>query len=243
MSGPANWCCVRQRAGPLVKECRAIRPRLLSTDSRSDRREKNEIVRSPHSAVCRTQADRLELRLALFGYEGTHYILTYDSGHLPSDFSGVRRSLRAFMERAKRWREKLGHGRAFDYIYCIEGRHGNHRYHIHLILRDSEFSPAEVRWLWRNGEVDDEPILRREGGYRRLAEYFNKEQSDGFIIPVGRHPWSCSRSLKQQLPPPERWMDSSGVVEIPDGVLWARRSSCINDFGAYYYSSYILKKR
>ena len=58
------WYCVRQRAGPLVKECRALRPRLSRYDSREDRRYKNEIVRSKHTAVCRTQVDRLELRLA-----------------------------------------------------------------------------------------------------------------------------------------------------------------------------------
>ncbi len=45
------WYCVRQRAGPLVKECRALRPRLSRYDSREDRRDKNEIVRSKHTAV------------------------------------------------------------------------------------------------------------------------------------------------------------------------------------------------
>jgi len=232
------WFCCRQRAGPLVKECRALRPRLSSDDSPQDRRDKNEIIRSPHSAVCRSQADRLELRLALFGYEGNHYTLTYDDEHLPKNFAGVRNTLRAFFLRAKRWRN----GRPFDYIYCIEGKHGDHRYHVHLVLRGSEFSPAEVRFLWKNGMVDDEPVLMKTGGFRRLAEYFNKERSDGFVIPVGRHPWSCSRNLSRQLPPPERWRDESGVVEIPDDVSWATRGSRVNDFGSYYYGAYILQK-
>ncbi len=236
MSGPANWICVRQRAGPLVKECRAIRPRFRREDDPNTKRQKAEIVRSPHTAVCRTQADRLELRLALFAYEGSHYTLTFDPAHLPPNFGEVRRCLRSFLARAKRWRG----GKPYDYIYCIEGKHGDHRYHIHLVLRDSEFSPAEVRHLWKCGEVDDEPVLHREGGYRRLAEYFNKERSDGVIIPIGRHPWSCSRSLSRQLPEPERWMDASGVVEIPDDVLWSTRSRHENDFGAYAFGSYIL---
>ena len=89
------WYCTCQRAGPLVKECRAIRPRLARTDSREDRRDKNEIIRSPHSAVCRSQADRLELRLALFGFEGTHYTLTYDSVHLPRTFREAMATKRA----------------------------------------------------------------------------------------------------------------------------------------------------
>ena len=41
MSGDLIWTCVRQRAGPLVKECRAIRPRLSSNDTPYERTEKN----------------------------------------------------------------------------------------------------------------------------------------------------------------------------------------------------------
>ena len=238
MSDPLFYC-TRQRAGPLIKECRSIRPRLSADDTRDDRKAKNEIIRYAHSAVCRTQADRLELRLALFEFDGLHCTLTYDNDHLPPDFAGVRRSLRAFMARLSRWRK----GAPFDWIYCIEGKHGDHRYHIHMVLRDSDFPPAVVRYLWKAGEVDDEPVLRKEGGYRRLAEYFNKESPDGFIIPIGRHPWSCSRSLSQKLPPPERWRDSSNLIEIPDEIVWARRGERTNDFGSYYYGSYILNKQ
>lgn len=234
----AGWYCTRQRAGPLVKECRALRPRIGPNDTRQDVREKRELQRYAHSAVNRSQVDRLELRLALYGYEGSHYTLTYDDLHLPRDFDGVRRYFRAFRERARRWR----HGDPYDWTGCIEGKHGDHRYHIHLVLRDSQFSPAEVRYLWRGGDVDDEPVLRKEGGYRRLAEYFNKERPDGFVIPIGKHPWSCSMELSRSLPPPERWTDTSGVIEIPDEVIWARRGQRENDFGAYYYGSYILPK-
>ena len=225
-----------------MKECRALRPRLSPYDSREDRREKNKVIRvicSGHSAVCRSQTDRLELRLALFGYRGSHYTLTFDEDHLPRDFLGVRAAWRSFLSRARRWR----HDQPFDWIYCIEGKHGDHRYHIHVVLRDDDFSPAEVRHLWKGGEVDDEPVLRKEGGYRRLAEYFNKEGPDGIIIPIGRHPWSCSRSLSRKLPEAERWRDDSGVIEIPDNIVWARRGNIVNDFGAYYYGSYILPKQ
>ena len=238
MAGDKPFFCVRQRAGPLVKECRALRPQLRPEDTREDVKAKQQILRYAHSAVCRTQADRLELRLALFGYEGSHYTLTFDSVHLPRDFAGVRKVLRAFQARCLRWRK----GVPYDWIYAIEGKHGDHRWHIHMILRDSDFSPAEVRYLWRQGDVDDEPVLLKDGGYRRLAEYLNKESSDGIWIPIGRHPWSCSRGLSQRVPPPERWRDSSAVIDIPDDVLWARRGQVENNFGAYYYGSYIKSK-
>lgn len=234
-----TWYCTRQRAGPLIKECRALRPPLGPSGTRQDAVDKRQLRRNGHSAVSRSPVDRLELRLALFGYEGSHYTLTYDFDHLPKDYDGVRRYFRAFLARAIRWR----HGDPFDWIVCIEGRHGDHRYHIHLILRDSQFSPAEVRYLWRGGEVDDEPVLRKEGGYRRLAEYFNKERPDGFKIPLGKHPWSCNLPLSRSLEPPEEWEDESGVIDIPNDVLWARRGQVTNDFGAYYYASYILPKK
>lgn len=234
--GEPLWYCVRQRAGPLVKECRALRPRLSTGDSQADRRAKREVLASPHSAVCRSQADRLELRLALFGTEGLHHTLTFDPAHLPRDFPGVRASLRAFMARARRRRM----GEPFDWIYCIEGLHGDHRYHIHLILRERDFSPEAVARLWTGGAVHTEPVLEPWGGYRRLAEYLNKERTDGVVIPIGRHPWSCSRGLSRRLPPPDRWRDESGAIVVPPRVRWSRRGNRENDFGAYNYASYIL---
>ena len=175
----------------------------------------------------------------MYGFEGSHYTCTYDFDHLPRDYDSVRKYFKAFRGRADRWRS----GKPYDWVVCIEGRHGDHRYHVHLVLRDSQFSPAEVRYLWRGGEVDDEPLLRKEGGYRRIAEYFNKERPDGFIIPINKHPWSCNRPLSRSIPPPEEWDDESGVIEIPDDIIWARRGQATNDFGAYYYGSYILPKK
>ena len=240
MSGEPVWMCVRQRAGPLVKECRSIRPRLSAGDTLYERTEKNKILRPPRdSSVCRTRVDRLELRLALFGYEGSSYTLTFDREHEPERFQDARRAWRSFLYRLKKWRQ-----RPFDYVYLIEGKHGDHRYHIHLVLRDSDFSPAEVRHLWRYGEnVEDQPLLRYpRDSYRRTAKYFNKEATDGLILPIGAKLWNCSRTLNAQLPPPERWKDESGVIEIPDNVSISGRNDVRNEFGAYYYAWYIEQK-
>ena len=231
----ATWYCCRQRAGPLIKECRALRPRLGPNDTGEDVKAKRELQRRQRCAVNRKQVDRLELRLALFGWTGDHLTLTFDNEHLPRDFAGVRRSLRAFLARWQRFR---GEG-PLDYIYCIEGLHGEHRYHIHFIADYHELGPCLATYLWRNGIVDDEPVIMRTGGYRRLAEYLNKERTDGVTIPIGRHPWSCSRSLNAKLSPPEIWTGESGVIEIPDSAIWSRRGGVENDFGAYYYGSWI----
>lgn len=234
-----TWYCCRQRAGPLVKECRALRPRLGSEDTDADRKAKGELRRKQNGTMDRKQVDKLELRLALFGRNGWMHTLTFDNEHLPQNFDGVRRELSSFFRRGKRWRSGLDKPPGFDYIYCVEGLHGNRRYHIHLVTDYYELGPEEVRYLWRRGMVDSEPVLLKEGGYRRLAEYLNKERTDGFVIPIGRHPWSCSRSLLAKLPAPEKWKDASGVIEVPDDAVWVRRGSTENDFGAYYYASWI----
>lgn len=232
------WYCTRQRAGPLVKECRALRPRTTG-DTAADQAARRELRRAEYGTFERRQVDRLELRLALMGYKGSMHTLTFDPEHLPHDFAGVRRALSAFLRRAQRWRESLEKDPCFDYIYAIEGLHGSRRYHIHLITRDEDFAPSEIAWLWRSGFVDNEPVLKFQGGFRRLAEYLNKERTDGFVIPIGRHPWSCSRTLTSQLAPPERWRDDSGEILVPDNALWVRRGSVSNDFGAYAYASWI----
>lgn len=235
MAEPLFWC-VRQRAGPLVKECRALRPRMSAMDDQQERAEKNQLRHPRFSVLSRRPADRLELRLALFGFDGVFYTLTYGD-YLPETFADVRRDLRNFFGRVRRWKK----GNPFDWAYCIEGKHGDHRWHVHLVLRASDFSPAEIAFLWRHGFVDDKPLLRETGGFWRIASYLNKERRGG-ILPVGGHPWSCSRSLLRQLPPPERWRDTSGEISMPEEIFW--RGPCenlMNEFGVYRFASWIEK--
>ena len=229
-----RYYCTRQRAGPLTKECRSLRPRLSDNDDPWTRSEKNKVLKSPHSAVCRSSVDRLELRLALFGFRGVMYTLTFSPDTLPQSFRDVRRALRAFLARLRRI-----HRKPFDYVYIIEGRHGERRFHVHLVVSDSDFSRTQIETLWRHGRIHSEPVLRPSGGFRRLARYLNKERPDGFMIPVGRHPWSASRTLSAKLPPVERWKDSSPDIPVPPDALWQQSADVVNDFGAHHFKSWI----
>lgn len=237
MSGGPLWYCKRQRAGPLVKECRALRPRLSREDSPWERGEKNKLLRPGRDAcIGRSRVDRLEMLLALFGVEGIHYTLTYDDEHLPPDFQAHRAMWRCLLYQLRKW-----HPAPLDYVYCLEGRHGDHRYHIHLILRESDFPPAVLRHLWTFGaDVDSEPLLlSQRDTYRRMAKYLNKEATDGVTIPIGARTWVASQSLRQQLPPVEVWRDESGSIPIPDAVDVSGRHQVENSFGSYYYAWYI----
>ena len=231
-----EWTQVRQRAGPLVKECRYRRPALSKGDLPSVRREKSRIRALTRDACFRrTPVDRLELMLALFGWRASVYCLTFDPDHLPGSFQEVRRIWRNFLRAMRRWRKQ-----SFDYVYVIEGRHGDHRYHIHLVLRDEDFSPAEVRFLWPGGSVDDAPLLLGpRDNYRRTARYFCKERTDGVVLPIGARTWVASRSLYRQLPPPEKGQAEQGEIPVPPDAAWAEENAVRNPFGAYRYAAYI----
>lgn len=244
------WVCRRRRAGMLVKESRSLE---FGTRQREKDLEPEEVARRKkyqRGIGNRTPVDRLEIRLAVLGRSGIHYTLTFDNESLPPDFRTARLRLRAFLSRVRRWKKN----EPLDYCYAIEGLHGNHRYHIHFVTDNKVLSPAEVRHLWRYGMVDDEPVLRvitrkdlktgkiistSQGGYRKLARYLNKERTDGSVIPIGRHPWGCSRSLNAKVPPEEMWQDCSGGIKIPENVLWSSRGGERNDFGVHRYASWI----
>lgn len=110
----STWICVRQRAGPLVKECRYQRPTLRKGDLPSVQREKQKILSMTKGAL-------------------------------------FRQTWRNFLGAMRRWRKD-----SFDYVYAIEGRHGDKRFHIHLVLRDADFTLEEVRFLWPGGQFPPE---------------------------------------------------------------------------------------
>lgn len=173
------FVCVRQRAGPFVK--------AFSTDRacfvRRSKDSKGLIRKRAGPAMCRTSVDKLELRLALFGFDGVFFTLTFAPG-APARRSGRRSGCVGCLPQAAGPLESAhGQGRQPDfYVYRIEGLHGDHRYHIHAFLRDSDFPPTVVRYLWDWGEVDDEPWDRKrvlaEKGYWNLARIFTKEATE-----------------------------------------------------------------
>lgn len=228
----SEYYCVRQRSGFFVK--------AFSTDNyRLVRRFRS---RSPsHPALSGTSLDRLELRLALFGYNGIFYTLTFSEENLPQDIDGVMRSWSAFLGRVKRWRK----GVPLDfYVYRIEGLHGDKRYHIHAFLRNMDLPPEVVHRLWTLGFVYDEPYdetrVQSEKGYRCLARYFTKEQPE-----VGRHSYGNSQRLKALIPPPDVRTSKTGRISIPrDSVLLPVSDDLKKTgWGYYQYARYLLPKK
>lgn len=201
------------------------------------RRGKNEIVRGIRDCCFRrTPTDRLELMLALMGWGCSMYTLTFADETLPVSFGQVRARWRAFAKALARV-----HGGAFRYVYCIEGLHGDHRWHVHAVLRDADFCEGDVLRLWGGGCVEDvQPLLPdRQMTFRDRARYFTKERRDGLVVPRGVKQWVASPMLYRDLPPPEKRQVRSGAIRVPGNVWTQTGGEKTNAFGAYRYRSWI----
>lgn len=187
-----EYCVVTQRSGPLVK--------TYTTDRRSRVQwaARQQCRGSPFPAplMWGSSEEKLELYLALFGYTGAHYVLTYRDEDLPADFGGVRSTLDAFRKRVHRWNPQIRR-----YVYTVEAGHEHGRWHIHFVADERELPMVAVQALWRYGFVNpgylEYPVLCKTGGYRRLAHYFCKRDT---MIPLGRHPWGVAKGMRQLIP-------------------------------------------
>lgn len=231
-----GYVIVRQQAGPFVKAYATDRRAFVKWNRGCS---PGEARRRCGPAMCRTSLDKLEVRLALFGYDGVFYSLTFAPEQTPESYAETRRRWDAFVKRLKRWRADLPNAPAsdFDYVYRIERLHDN--WHLHCFLRDSDFPPAVVRWLWEWGEAYDVPWTRKrvhsEGGYRGLAIYFTKE-----VPEVGRHPWGASRSLSRKLPQPSISFSKNGQIRTPKGsVLLPVKAPGKTPWGVFQYCRYL----
>ena len=183
-----EYCIVKQRAGPLVK--------VFSTDRACFLRKNGECIRSRCGpAMSRTTVDKLELRLALFEYDGVFHSLTFAPENLPESRKEVQQIWNTYLKRLKRW----GSGKPFDYVYRIEGLHDS--LHIHVFLRNSEYPAVLVRRLWDWGEAYDVPYaaVRAKAktelrGY--AAGYVTNALEGGHVQTPGRYVPAMGKKLK-----------------------------------------------
>ena len=212
-----GYVIVRQQAGPFVKAYATDRKAFVKWNRGCS---PGEARRRCGPAMCRTSLDKLEVRLALFGYDGVFYSLTFAPENSPHSFKETKAKWDYFLKKKLRpWlaeQRKIEGPIDIDYVCRIEHLHDH--WHLHCFLRDRDFPPAVVRWLWDYGEADDRPWdykrVHAEGGYRGLAQYFIKE-----VPEVGRHPWSTNRGLAKQIPPPTISFSRSGQIRTPKGSV------------------------
>lgn len=222
-------------AGPLVQM--AVYPAVNPRDGPGTRQGKRALSSLAQQRMNVKYAwMKLKLLIAAnFGPGDVFGTLTYDEASVPESRAGVLRDVKAFMKRLRKARDSCD----FRYIYVIEHKHGEGRWHVHILVNASGNDYTLVRRLWGKGNAEFRKIrVDRERNYETLARYLCKEARDK----PGDRLWSGSRNLRK----PQR--DSFRVpadepLRPPENTvaLLLDRDSRSTPYGEYRYLEYVVK--
>lgn len=182
-------------AGPLVVE--TVYPAPNPRDSTGVRAGKKALSSEAQQRMNLKYAyQKLELEIAAnFGVGDLYATFTYDDDHLPSSRKEANNRVSLFMRRLRAARKVAG--QELRYIYVTEHKHGDGRWHHHILINATGDDFKQIRELWGQGGIEFIKLrIDRDKNYETLARYLCKEQRDK----VGLRLWSGSRNLHK----PER---------------------------------------
>ena len=216
-------------AGRMVSGVSYPIPSYRRDDSDRQRGEKRRETTFWKAKLNRLKScDKMEQLLYCNFQSGDLYItLTYREECLPGVRKEVMNDFKYFIKQLRALRR--ARGQECRYIYTIEHKHGEGRWHIHLVLNGTgRGDMMEVKRCWRNGwaKVDYLTMTRGE----ELARYLSKERPDG----VGDHPWMASRGLRRPIVESSIVPDSA-LPQIPPGAVVKVREQQHNQFGDFIY--------
>lgn len=224
-------------AGPLVLE--AVYPAPHPRDSMGARAGKRALSSEAQQRMNLKYAyQKLELLMAAnFGVRDLYITLTYDDDHLPVSRKEAQRRMQAFFRKLRADRQSKG--QSIRYIYVTEHKHGDGRWHHHLLLNATGADFELISRLWGQGGAEYKTIrVDRDKNYETLARYFCKEQRDK----VGLRLWSSSRNLKK--PEKECFRVSNDTpLEPPPpekATLLMDTGNVRTEYGHYRYIKYLV---
>ena len=219
-------------AGPLVKE--AVYPRVNRGDSDKARGQKKKATTEAMQKLNnRNSGQKLEMKLAANFVPGDPVVcLTYDNAHLPKKREQVRRHVEQFIREARCLLPKKRRG-SFRLIYSIEDKHGEGRWHVHLVCN----APCDFKSIlacWRRGDVEVKPLLfNKEKNYASLAHYMCKEAREK----PGLRSWSCTRSCVN--PEVETFaVPNDTQLSAPKGAVVIEQVKERSEYGRFEYIKY-----
>lgn len=186
----------------------------------------------------------LELLLAC-NFTGRDFFvsLTYDSEHIPENLAQAKKDVKSFLARVRSTRRMAG--RPLKYIYVLEGLHGEHRLHAHLVINDAGDDVEElVVSLWRAGVVTDCKPIRKSFtdeitgclSFEKLALYLGKEPNTE--RPNGMRLFVPSRGLVRPMIRTDILPDGLTIAPPPGSiVLQDERNE--TPFASFSYLKYV----
>lgn len=223
-------------AGPLVVE--TVYPAPNPRDSVGVRQGKKALSSQAQQRMNLKYAwQKLELLIAAnFGIKDLWCTFTYDDEHLPSSRKEANAQMKAFFRKLREARK--GKGQELRYIYVTEHKHGEGRWHHHVLINSTGDDFAVIRELWKQGLVDFKTIrINRDLNYETLARYMCKEQRDK----IGLRLWSGSRNLNK--PERECWRVSDDTPSAPpksSPLVFADTGDVTTAYGHYRYVKYLV---
>lgn len=172
---------------------------------------------------------------ANFGYRDSLVTLTYDDAHLPCSRKAAVAQVGKYLVLLRR--ELRRQGRELKYIYVTESKHGDGRYHHHVLMNCGKADEELIRSLWTCGEN-----VKRESidlwGYEELAQYLTKEPREAGS-PNGARTWTPSKNLSRPVRESELVEDSVTLAPPPGAVVLATEVKQ-NEWGAFSYQLWLL---
>lgn len=207
--------------------------------SKQDRKRIREVT---EEQVARTNANtaqrKLEMLMATNFDEGDLVLtVTYRDADLPDSADVTRKHLGKVFAQMRAYR-KARDLPELKYIYILEGRHGDHRPHAHIIINAAGGDLELMRSLWIWGD-DIQLNYIRERGYDGWAGYLTKERREASLN--GKKQFVGSRNLARPVTTYE-WVDDGTTVDAPPGAQVLDEGGGRNEIASCRFVKYLMPK-
>lgn len=225
------------RAGRLVWDITYTVPR-----PNASKQERKRIREVTEEQVARTNANtaqrKLEMLMATNFDEGDLVLtVTYRDADLPDSADVTRKHLGKVFSQMRAYR-KARCLPDLKYIYVLEGRHGDHRPHAHIIINAAGGDLELMRSLWIWGD-DIQLNYIRERGYDGWAGYLTKERREASLN--GKKQFVGSRNLARPVTTYE-WVDDGTTVDAPPGAQVLDEGGGRNEIASCRFVKYLMPK-
>lgn len=225
------------RAGRLVWDITYTVPR-----PNASKQERKRIREVTEEQIQRTNANTAQRKLEMLmatNFDDTDLVLTvtYRDADLPDSADVTRKHLGKVFSQMRAYRKARGLP-DLKYIYVLEGRHGDHRPHAHIIINAAGGDLELMRSLWIWGD-DIQLNYIRERGYDGWAGYLTKERREASLNGKKQFVGSCN--LARPVTTYE-WVDDGTTVDAPPGAQVLDEGGGRNEIASCRFVKYLLPK-
>lgn len=225
------------RAGRLVWDITYTVPRPNA--SKQDRKRIREVTEEQIQRTNANTAQRKLEQLMATNFDDTDLVLTvtYRDADLPDSADVTRKHLGKVFSQMRAYR-KARDLPELKYIYILEGRHGDHRPHAHIIINAAGGDLELMRSLWGWGD-DIQLNYIRERGYDGWAGYLTKERREASLN--GKKQFVGSRNLDRPVTT-YAWVDDGTTVDAPPGAQVLDEGGGRNEIASCRFVKYLMPK-